>query len=178
VTVDINGAPATLCDERNAELTDELLSNPPDVLIVGTSRYQVHGEDGVLSIEDSKPVMARGFQDAWAPLIRAGVQVISVRDTPRPGVPVPDCVAMHPDRLTECAMDRGPMLEEVAPEVLAAKGLDGAHVLDLTPWICPTDRCPAVIGGMIVYRDVDHLTATYARTLGAVFEDRVRDVLG
>ncbi len=178
VTVDINGVPATNCDERNAEVTEKLLADPPDVVVVGTSRYAVHGDDGVVSLEDSRPLMVRGFREAWAPLIRAGVEVVSVRDTPRPGVPVPDCVAMHPDRLTECAMDRDQMLDEGGPEVVAAEGLDGAHVLDLTPWICPTDRCPAVIGGTIVYRDTDHLTATYARSLGGAFDERLRSVIG
>ena len=31
--------------------------------------------------------------------------------------------------------------------------------------VCPADPCAAVIGGVLVYRDDHHVTATYARTL-------------
>ncbi|WP_460915618.1 SGNH hydrolase domain-containing protein [Plantactinospora veratri] len=38
-------------------------------------------------------------------------------------------------------------------------------LIDLTPAICPGRRCAPVIGGVLVYRDNQHLTASYAATL-------------
>lgn len=38
----------------------------------------------------------------------------------------------------------------------------GVQVVDLEPWVCYNDRCPVVVGSTITYRDLDHLTATYA----------------
>lgn len=40
-------------------------------------------------------------------------------------------------------------------------GLTGVTLIDLTDAICPTDPCAPVIGGVLVYRDDHHLTATY-----------------
>ena len=34
-------------------------------------------------------------------------------------------------------------------------------------WFC-TDACPAVIGNLLVYRDSNHMTTTYARALAPV----------
>jgi hypothetical protein len=38
-------------------------------------------------------------------------------------------------------------------------------VVDLTDRFCGPDRCPAVIGNVAVYRDNNHVTDTYARSL-------------
>jgi peptidoglycan/LPS O-acetylase OafA/YrhL len=176
-TADVDSAAFPVCHQRNAEITAALVADPPDVVIVAGSRYQVTTQDGLLSYEDSKPFMAQAFRDAWAPLLQAGSKVVSVRDIPRPGVPVPDCVAQHPDQLTQCSYDRAQSIWDDAPEMTAAQGLEGAQVMDLTHWICPAERCPAVIGGVLVYRDTDHMTATYSRTLARPVEAQLVDVL-
>ena len=38
-------------------------------------------------------------------------------------------------------------------------------MIDLTPWICPVQRCPVAIGHVVIHRAGDHITATYAKTL-------------
>jgi hypothetical protein len=43
--------------------------------------------------------------------------------------------------------------------------MKNVRVIDLDDAICPTDKCAAVIGGVIVYRDSNHLTATYVQSL-------------
>ena len=52
--------------------------------------------------------------------------------------------------------------------------LPGASILDLTDDICPTDPCPVVSPtGLIVYRDIHHLTATFSRTLSETLGTRL-----
>jgi peptidoglycan/LPS O-acetylase OafA/YrhL len=179
LTVDHDGFPNDACDERNEKVTAELLQNPPDAVLVAGSRYAVFQEQKPIpTLEESKPLLAQGYRDAWAPFVDAGIPVISIRDTPRPDVAVPDCVAQNETRLSECAMDRDAITWADGPELTAADGMDGVEVLDLTDKICPTDECPAVIGGVIIYRDGNHLTATYARSLGQDFEDGLTALLG
>jgi hypothetical protein len=43
--------------------------------------------------------------------------------------------------------------------------LAGVEIVDPTPWLCYDDECPVVIGGMLSYRDTDHLTTEYAEKL-------------
>jgi hypothetical protein len=43
-------------------------------------------------------------------------------------------------------------------------------VVDATPFICPAGVCPAIMDGVVVHRDDDHLSATFARTVAAQFE--------
>jgi hypothetical protein len=39
------------------------------------------------------------------------------------------------------------------------------RVADLTHYFCDT-RCYPVIGGALVHKDIDHITAVYSTTLG------------
>jgi hypothetical protein len=46
----------------------------------------------------------------------------------------------------------------------AAKGTPGVTAIDTTPYFCDRTFCHALIGGVVVYFDEHHLTATYAVT--------------
>jgi hypothetical protein len=37
----------------------------------------------------------------------------------------------------------------------------GASFVDASPWVCPSDPCLPVLGTTLVYREADHLTATF-----------------
>jgi hypothetical protein len=41
----------------------------------------------------------------------------------------------------------------------------GATFIDPSPWVCPTDPCPAVIGKYLVFRDSHHLTTAFSTAL-------------
>jgi hypothetical protein len=62
-----------------------------------------------------------------------------------------------------CAVSRAFGLARDA--IVTAAGRAGVPVLDLTPFFCDS-RCYPVIGGALVVRDANHLTGTYASTLG------------
>jgi hypothetical protein len=49
------------------------------------------------------------------------------------------------------------------------------HV-DLSHLVCRTtdDRCPAVIGNVLVYRDASHMTNTYIVSMVPMLEDALR----
>ena len=54
------------------------------------------------------------------------------------------------------------------PQVTAAHRLTGrrVQVVDMTRFICDRRWCYPVIGGALVYKDDNHLTEVFARTLG------------
>jgi hypothetical protein len=41
----------------------------------------------------------------------------------------------------------------------------GHRVIDPSRWLCAGQMCPPIIGNIIVYRDKNHLSVAYARTL-------------
>ncbi len=93
----------------------------------------------------------------------SGIEVLALRDNPRFAFDMYGCVTDAEDPLA-CAVPRSSSLADRNPaEVLDRAGL---HLLDLTPWLCPDDLCVGVIGNTAVYRDDNHLTRLYARSLG------------
>lgn len=101
---------------------------------------------------------------AWQKLAEAGIGVLAIRDVPRFSHDVPECVASAADPAT-CGIRREESLLDENP-LLSQPGLpDRFAALDLTAGICPDDACEPVIGNVLVYRDDDHLTGSYARSL-------------
>ena len=87
-------------------------------------------------------------------------------DTPNSRYDVPPCLSRNRSDVRGCATPRSAALGP-DPGVMerTAAAATGATLIDLTPLICAGSRCPAVLRGMIVYRDSHHLTATFAASL-------------
>ncbi|MEU2611988.1 acyltransferase family protein [Micromonospora sp. NPDC007271] len=164
--VALDGRPYTSCTEWNRRIRAQLRADPPDLLLVGSSFYLTL-RDGELVTQGAQEILATGLRDSWREMTTIGVPVVVLRDPPYHRRDPVECVSANPNRLTRCAPQRDEVLAAgggIAQE-RAAKRQPGVHLINLNDAICPTDRCAPVIGGVLVYRDTNHLTATYARTL-------------
>jgi peptidoglycan/LPS O-acetylase OafA/YrhL len=106
------------------------------------------------------------YADLWQRWADAGKRVYAIADAPQMnGEPVPDCVQLHQAADDPCAVPRDDGL--VFDPVVEAARRDGsaAQLVDLTGAFCDESTCHAVIGGVIAFRDPDHLSATFALTL-------------
>ena len=154
----------TQCRQWVQGVSAALQADKPDLIIAGMSAYRTN--DG--AVDDAGTSAAKlidGMHATWAPFLKNGIPVVSVRDSPQPGTVIPDCVAKNMTTLSRCAVKKSDTTNPNPPEVAATNGIPGTTALDLTDAYCFGDTCPAVIGGVLVYRDSNHLTATYARSL-------------
>ncbi|RLT48066.1 MAG: acyltransferase [Candidatus Aquidulcis sp.] len=96
-----------------------------------------------------------------------GATVILV-DTPDPGRDVPACLSKHPSDIRAClfAQDDADNREIGIAERVAAD-VSGARLIDLTANICTEWPCSPISGSVLIYRDEDHMTATFSRSLAA-----------
>jgi hypothetical protein len=112
-----------------------------------------------------------GYLAAWRALPDSIRTLVVIRDTPKARLSTDDCVerAMGGRRPAGavCRLDRTRALPP-DPEVAAARRLTGVNVrvVDMTRYMCDRRWCYPVIGGALVYKDDNHLTEVYARTLG------------
>ena len=116
--------------------------------------------------DGSTPDPAAGFEEYWNRLKRAGLAVLAIRDNPMmlPGDQTHGCVAERPNDPDSCSRRQ----QDAVPfdvQVEAAHSVPTVTLVDLTDSFCVNGRCPPVIGDVLVYRDDQHLTATYVRTL-------------
>lgn len=148
------------------ELATELR---PDAMIVEGTHTHYDGE-----LEDIPAEQVA----AWRLLDEAGIRLIGLRDNPRGGEPVVrDCLAEHGVSTTLCDVTRSAVYPEVPP-ARSTPGIPESMVhLDLTRWYCreSDDRCPAVIGNVLVYRDASHLTNTFLLSMEPMLAEALRN---
>lgn len=168
--------PYQSCDEWNRALRADLLRQRPDVVITSNSIYKVVQRDGSVG-PDGTFAMVSAMRLMWGDLVNAGIRVVVIRDTPRPRIDVAECVSANAGRLSRCSVDRVKALTGIGEIQKEAAKLSRAAFWDLNAAICPTPRCAAIIGNVLVYRDSNHITDTYAISLSpriAILIDPIR----
>ncbi|MCA0330300.1 MAG: acyltransferase [Actinobacteria bacterium] len=169
------------CDAwREAVLTRLTTTTKPTLVVAaGTRTESLVARDGGARLEGTARAGAE-WQDGWrrtlARLTDAGVAVAVLRDTPWPGRDMAACVGQNRDDPAACDVTRD-ALDATKYDVGMVKGVERAAALDLSDLICDADRCPATRGKYLVYRDTDHLTATFARALAPYLEQRLRPLV-
>jgi hypothetical protein len=109
-----------------------------------------------------------GTHDTMTRLNDMGISTLLLRDTPKAEFNVPLCLARAAwSGSGECTLPRKTALDEDAfrAEQDALQGLDKARLADYSGQFCGPYLCAAEKEGKIVFRDRDHLTASFAETL-------------
>jgi peptidoglycan/LPS O-acetylase OafA/YrhL len=108
-------------------------------------------------------------------LTAEGLPVILLRDSPRPEIDVPRCLARaaHLGWLThrDCTLQREHVLNAAVhdAEVQATQGMPLTAMMDLTTAFCDATTCPTSRNGIVIYRDKSHLTTRYVQSLVPLF---------
>ncbi|MEV4901996.1 acyltransferase family protein [Citricoccus sp. NPDC055426] len=150
------------CLHWGQNVIEELAASRPDLVLVTNAQYRAA----------SGAPLATGLAGAWRQLLEADLTVAVLMDTPYPGIHIPDCVASNEDALAECAVARDEALSlgGRAAQQEALDAVDGMPSIDLAALICPAEACSPVVGGVLVYSDSNHLTASYSETLAPALE--------
>ncbi|MHA7180031.1 acyltransferase family protein [Arthrobacter sp. MDB2-24] len=147
------------CLAHNRDLIATVLERKPDV-VVTTSTQTLPGGGEVLD-------------PTWIGIIRqfsdAGIEVLAIRDTPRMPGNVRSCIEERGPDDPKCGNSRSATLADNSMPPDFGNDVPGLHLLDFSDFFCPSDRCPAVIGNVIVYKDDNHVTATYLKTMSQPF---------
>jgi peptidoglycan/LPS O-acetylase OafA/YrhL len=151
------------CETWRTSAIEAINRAHPDLVVVATAYLAIYPVDRDRRPQTEGAAMAREIGKLNAP---AAIIV----DNPRTAVDIPACLSSHPADVNACAIPRAAgfpapfgILERVAAEA------SGSALVDLTATICPSMPCPVVRDGMILYRDGNHLTATFVRSLADRF---------
>ncbi|BBY17626.1 hypothetical protein MLIT_32180 [Mycolicibacterium litorale] len=121
------------------------------------------------------------YANAWDDFVEAGSRIAVVADNPEVSEDSIECLtrpAFGSEQIGDCGTERAEAIARPDPLVAAAGLVPNTFVVDLTQYFCTEDRCPSVIGNVIVYRDIgSHVTATYFSTLAPALVDGLRRVI-
>ena len=170
-TIDFEAPLPEQCLRHNRELLDWLGAHPEirTLIVSGSARAPVVPPRGRTTAE----ARVRGFRASLRALPASVAHVIVIRDVATEAVGTHDCVRRAIARRLpagpRCALPRRRALVPDAA-VTAARTLrrPGVRVVDLSYQVCDRTRCFPVVGGVLVHKDLDHLTPQFAATLGPI----------
>jgi peptidoglycan/LPS O-acetylase OafA/YrhL len=157
----------TECDAWRERALARIAAEDPDLVVMADSRgYTLALPGGPSPAQDHESLWDAAVARTLARLMPIARAVVLMGDTPKASVDPPVCLSKHRDDSLACAT---PAAVAIASAHLAAERTvavaAGAVFVDPSPWVCPSDPCPVVIDQYLVYRDQQHLTATFAAAL-------------
>ncbi len=154
------------CNEWNAKAIPVIESLDPDLLItIGTT-------SGVGGTGES---VSDGQISAWQMLNSKGISVVALRDNPRFEWEVPECILASSADWSECGVEFAATLTSEI-DTLTKNFPQMTSLIDLTDLFCHDEFCPVLIGNIIVYRDDDHITNTFASSAKSRIEQELRQI--
>lgn len=153
------------CDAFWDAAREYLLEQQPDAVLLQVTRSEPVGIDPELP----------GIWDFIAELESAGIEVIAMRDVPRMPFNAFACVERTDYDDPSCTATT--QLATPRPELADAAAANGASYLDINDQVCPDGECRPVRGGVYVFMDANHQSATYMRTIAPVADRRIHETL-
>ncbi|WP_017203274.1 acyltransferase family protein [Microbacterium algeriense] len=162
--------PDPACAERRVALNTDLVRGGYDAIVV-TAWNQLD------ATPEERAERGAQYAASWRDALDAGIRVIPVLDNP--GVPqtAADCVNETLEfTFDTCAFPAADFLRE-DPLSIASEEV-GITPVDLRDAFCDSDGvCPMVAGGVVVYRDLHHITATFSHSLAPYLRDAIAGML-
>ncbi|MBT1670961.1 acyltransferase [Curtobacterium flaccumfaciens pv. flaccumfaciens] len=167
------------CNTWKADTLERLQQERYDVVFVA-AMSRTPWPHGIIRHADEMTPQVRDdaagqYAKTWVRLQQAGSSIVALRDNPDPGIggvsDVPSCVEQHGDGAACDVSEADALIDD--PVAQAARTTPGVTLIDSTAMFCADGTCPSVIGGVVVYRQVQHVTQTYARSMAPFLEPKV-----
>jgi hypothetical protein len=127
--------------------------NPAAIIASGYQHFQVPSQYKSRSIW-----WAEGQRISYQHLAGLSPRLIYISDTPKPSRDIPNCLASNGG--AKCDEN-----EKSDPRIV------GNFIkVNPTPWLCSND-CPAVVNGIVAYRDASHISVDISRALSVELGD-------
>lgn len=150
------------CTSWTKKVFEGLRADKPNLLIVG-------GTIGITGFH------LESYGRSIQKLSGLSEATIVLGDSPRAVVEVPSCVAENPTDYSRCNLQINTPGEDVQWGDLVATAKSYAVGNNVTyqatsDWLCNGNDCPAIIGNVLVYREISHLTVAGAKLMTPYFE--------
>lgn len=130
--------------------------------------------DRLLSASTRKPMWQKewreGMQGTITALEAKGIKPILVQDTPYPGQDIPTCLSRSYTNIQQCSPGVSAAYRDDMQQMLVDFDHEGNQVLWVKKWFCTALSCPTVVGNVLVYRDDNHMTVTYASLIAPLLD--------
>ena len=128
----------------------------------------------LLSASTRKPMWQKewreGLQGTVTEIESRGMKPVLMQDTPYPGQDIPTCLSRSYTNIQQCSPSVRVAYRDDMNEMLVDFDRAGQQVLWVKEWFCITTLCPTVVGNVLVYRDDNHMTVTFASLIAPLLD--------
>ena len=165
------GKEYTVCSSWRAHALEQVAKLKPDLVLLGT--VDTNGFSETQWIHGTTRVL-----DVLSPAVG---HVYLLRDTPRLPFDGPDCLAEHAGRPAWLDLQRAcsASAEDAHGNQVyrwlskAASRFANVSMLDMNASVCPGGVCSAERHGVVIFRDSQHLTGSFAASLGPALAQKL-----
>ncbi|MGO4523690.1 acyltransferase family protein [Microvirga sp. 2MCAF35] len=163
------------CIEWNEHVIERLAELKPDAVFTTSTRSRRDGPDKDMA-EGAREYVPEGYLAQWMRLADKGLSVIAIRDNPWMLMSIPDCLEIRVSDMTRCSVYRKLMMDDVDPAKRLERRPANVSFVDLTDRFCDRTKCYPISGNVLIYKDDNHITATFSRTLASTLGERMKQV--
>jgi hypothetical protein len=159
------GRDFTECEQWRTQTIARIGAEHASLVIVDAARH--YGPEYDFHVYSAQ--WLSGLAQTVKELRATGAKVLVFGPIAKPAGDVPDCLSVHLDDAQACAAPSGVAENYLGSraEQLTVEGAGGYYV-PTAPWVCAKASCPVIAGNLLMYRDDNHLTDTYAKWLEPV----------
>lgn len=138
--------------------------------------------DRLLSAENQQPIWQKdwreGLQQTIDDIREIGAEPVLFADTPFPGRDIPTCLSSSINNVSWCYSTVSSGFRKDMIEVREdLSKLNNVPLLQTQDWFCTKRDCPPIVGNLLVYRDDNHITTTYAEFLAPLLGTTLSPVI-
>ncbi|MFZ4112221.1 MAG: acyltransferase family protein [Ilumatobacteraceae bacterium] len=137
--------------------------------------------DRLLSASTRVPMWQKEWRAALQLTVDAltatGITPVLMEDTPYPGQDVPTCLSRHYTNVQLCNPIISSAYRDDIHQMLQDFDAAKVHVLWTRQWFCTEAGCPTVVGNILVYRDDNHMTVTFASFIAPLLDAAIVDMV-
>ena len=156
--------PFTECEQWRTSALSWIAKEKPAVVVLGAARH--YGPEYRFHVYS--PAWVSGLAATVQQIRAMGSQVVVMGPIPHPSGNVPECLSRHLTSAVDCTVSAAGVSQSGIVEEQAGVLAAGGSYVNVIPWVCSADRCAVIIGNILVYRDDNHVTTTYASWLTPV----------
>ena len=163
------------CDAwRTNALARIAAEHPAIVFMAGYHVYDFFDGDTRTTVADDLTAWGAGLSRMIESVSGSAGHVILMADTPQLAVVPDECLGSNRDAVERCEQAKADVVDTAyAAMEQSVAAATGAQLMSLTDLICPGTTCPLIFGTTPVYRDNQHMTATFSQSLSPIFDQLI-----
>jgi peptidoglycan/LPS O-acetylase OafA/YrhL len=164
----------TECESWRTNVLARIAAVRPALVVLGVARHY----SSIYGFTPYDEQWLSGLTQMIGQIRQLGAKVMVIGPIPKPPVLVPDCLSAHLTSATACTvpLSQSVNLAGEAAERGAVTTAGGAYVVT-QPWFCAGATCGVMVDNLEMWRDDNHITATYSAYLGPAIGAEIAEIM-